>query len=126
MNKNDLVKCEDMRIHAERAIKFIGLYSLEEFLSDELTQAAIIRNIEVIGEAARKVSNSSRSRAPNILWTLIIGMRHVLAHDYGAVNLDRIYEAVKEHLPSLLENLQDLIDCLEKELGWDDKNIKNL
>ena len=119
--ERDLVKCEDMRIHAERALKFVGKHSLELFLKDELTQAAVIRCIEVIGEAARLVSEETRKRAPKIPWPLITGMRHVLAHDYGAVDLDRVYDVVAHQLPDLLVHLHELIMALEKDTGWKDE-----
>ena len=116
--ERDLVKCEDMRIHAERARQFLGTRSLEEFLADEMVQAAVIRCVEVIGEAARLISNDTRKRAPEIPWPLITGMRNVLAHDYGAVDLDKVYEVVTENLPELLAQLTGLIQALEKEIGW--------
>ena len=61
--ERDLVKCEDMRLHAERARQFLGSRSLDEFLGDEMAQAAVVRCIEVIGEAARLVSEDTRRRA---------------------------------------------------------------
>ncbi len=116
--ERDLVKCEDMRIHAERACRFVGGHSLDSFAKDELTQTAAIRCIEVIGEAARLVSEETRKRAPQIPWPLIIGMRHVLAHDYGTVDLDRVYDVVTHQLPNLLTHLQPLIKALEKDTNW--------
>jgi uncharacterized protein with HEPN domain len=82
--ERDLTKCEDMRLHAERALRFLGGRSLDEFCSDELLQAAVIRCVEVIGEAARLVSAEARERAPGIPWATIVGMRHILAHAYAA------------------------------------------
>lgn len=117
-HERDLVKCEDMRIHAERAREFLGARTLEDFLGDELVQAAVIRCIEVIGEAARLISQDTRARAPQIPWTLIVGMRHVLAHDYGTVVLDKVYEVVRLHLPDLLTRLTPLIESLENDVGW--------
>ncbi|TVQ50511.1 MAG: DUF86 domain-containing protein [Phycisphaerales bacterium] len=118
--ERDLVKCEDMRIHAERACEYLGDRTLEEFLDDHLIQAAVIRCVEVIGEAARLVSEDTRRRAPDIPWPLIVGMRHVLAHDYGTVVLDKVYEVVKSHLPELLMQLAPLIESLERDTGWQD------
>jgi uncharacterized protein with HEPN domain len=71
-----------MRLHAERAHRFAGALALAEFLDDELVQVATARCVEVIGEAARLVSEETRQRAPEIPWALITGMRNVLAHDY--------------------------------------------
>jgi len=116
--ERDLVKCEDMRIHAERARKFMGTRSLEEFLSDEMLQAAVIRCVEVVGEAARQVSEDTRRRATGIPWAQIVGMRNILAHDYGAVDLERVYSVVMEEMAELLEHVNKLISSLEQEVGW--------
>ncbi len=116
--ERDLVKCEDMRIYSERAVQYMGSSSLDEFLANDMAQSAIVRCIEVIGEAARLVSDDTRRLAPEIPWTLIVGMRHILAHDYGAVNLDKVYEVVKERLPELLKHLNRLIATLERETQW--------
>ena len=116
--ERDLVKCEDMRIYAERATKFVGARSLQEFLSDDLVQAAVIRCIEVVGEAARQISEDTRRRAPGIPWAQIVGMRNILAHDYGAVDLERVYTVVTRDLSDLLEHMHELISSLEEELGW--------
>ncbi len=61
--QRDLVKCEDMRIWAERARTFLASRSLEEFRADPMLQAAVVRCVEVIGEAARLVSEDTRRRA---------------------------------------------------------------
>ena len=116
--ERDLVKCEDMRLYAERAREFLGSRSLEEFAKDEMAQDAIVRCIEVIGEAARLVSEETRRRAPDIPWSLIVGMRNVLAHDYGTIDLERVYGVVTEQLPGLLTHLRVLIASLEQEVGW--------
>jgi uncharacterized protein with HEPN domain len=116
--KRDLVKCEDMRLHAERARRFLGTLSFEEFQADDMVQSAVVRCVEVIGEAARLVSEETRRRAPTIPWPLIVGMRHILAHDYGVVNLDKVYDVVTCHLGPLIADLEQLIRVLEPEVGW--------
>lgn len=116
--RRDLVKCEDMRLHAERACRFLGDRSPDQFQADELVQSAVVRCVEVIGEAARLVSEDARRRAPGIPWPLIVGMRHILAHDYGVVSLDRVYDVVIHHLEPLLAELAPLIRVLEAEAGW--------
>lgn len=116
--ERDLVKCEDMRLYAVRAREFLGSRSLDEFQADDLIQSAVIRCIEVIGEAARSVSDSTRNKAPGIPWSLVTGMRNILAHDYGAVNLDKVYNVVTEHLPRLIPHLEALIRDLERDVGW--------
>lgn len=117
--ERDLVKCEDMRIHAQRAREYLGTRTLEEFLDDDLIQAAVIRCVEVVGEAARLVSDDARRLAPEIPWPLIVGMHHVLAHDYGTVVLDKVFEVVTRHVPELLASLGPLIETLERDVGWE-------
>jgi uncharacterized protein with HEPN domain len=119
--RRDLVKCEDMRLHAERARRFLAARSLEEFLADDLVQSAVVRCVEVIGEAARLVSEDTRLLAPGIPWPLIVGMRHVLAHEYGVVNLEKVYDVATRHLQSLVVDLMPLIASLETQVGWLDE-----
>lgn len=116
----DLVKCEDTRLHADRARLHLGSRSLPEFLSDQLVQDAVIRCLEVIGEAARQVSEPTRLKAQDVPWGLIIGMRNLLAHDYGQVDLEQVYRVVRAHVPDLLQHLGLLIAELERDTGWQD------
>jgi len=118
--ERDLVKCEDMRIHAQRARRFLASRSLEEFLADEMAQDAVIRCVEVVGEAARLVSQDTRKRSTGIPWALVVGMRNVLAHEYGTVDLEKVYDVVTHDLPELLTQIPELIAELEKEVGWQD------
>ena len=118
--ERDLVKCEDMRLYAERAIQYAGPLSLTEFMANDLVQAAVVRCVEVIGEAARLVSDGARRRCLSIPWPLIVGTRNIVAHNYGAVDLDRVYRIVKEDLPNLIKNLDPLIKELERETHWTD------
>lgn len=121
-HERDLTKCEDMRLNAERVRRFLGARTLAELQTDELLQAAVIRSVEVIGEAARLVSEETRCRAPEIPWTKMIGMRNVLIHDYGAVDLEKVYTVAHDHVPLLLDQLSTLIALLERDVGWTDKD----
>jgi len=118
--ERDLVKCEDMRLYAERAQKFLGSRSFEEFKNDQLVQDAIIRCVEVIGEAARSVSEETQNRSPDIPWPLITGMRNILAHEYGTVDLEEVYDVVDQKIPELLTHLRPLIEELEQEVNWEE------
>jgi uncharacterized protein with HEPN domain len=119
--ERDLVKCEDMRLYAERAVQYMGSRSLEEFLAADMVQAAVVRCVEVVGEAARLVGQDTRRRSPDIPWETIVGTRHILAHHYGLVNMDKVYSIVTGHLPALLDRLRPLIRDLEREVGWTDR-----
>jgi uncharacterized protein with HEPN domain len=84
-----------------------------EFLRDTRTQDAVIRNFEIIGEAAKRVSEQSRQRAPGIPWTRIAGFRDVLIHQYEGVDLEQVWLRVEQDLPALETALLDLVRQLE-------------
>lgn len=100
--RRDLVKCEDMRLFAERAIQYVGDMNQSAFEADEIVQAAVVHSVSTIGEAARRVSRETQSVADNIQWSDIIGMRHVLIHDYARIDAARVYEVVKMDLPKIV------------------------
>ncbi len=84
------------------------------FRRDELIQTWMVRNIEVIGEAARAVSRDLRDRHPEVPWSSIVGMRHVLVHEYFEIDLDIVWRVVSEDLPRLKDSIQSIMAELRK------------
>lgn len=82
----------------ERATSGVDLTG---FLANQDLQAAVERYIEVIGEAAGKLSQHTRDLAPDVPWSQVIGARNVIVHGYAEIVPDRIWDIVKSHLPSL-------------------------
>ncbi|MBK9125442.1 MAG: DUF86 domain-containing protein [Chloroflexi bacterium] len=83
----------------------------DRFLSDEKTQDAVIRNYEIIGEVAKRLSSAVRDSAPEIDWKQLIGFRDFLAHNYDEIIIDFVWEAVAD-LPDLRERIEKLIQSL--------------
>ena len=79
------------------------------FEADELLQNWFVRYLQIIGEAARALPEDIRNRAPEVAWHKIIGMRHVLVHDYFATDTDVVWDAVERDLPVLKKQLQGLL-----------------
>jgi len=106
---NDLALLLDMSLAASDARSFTeGLDELV-FLSSRLHQNAVIRSLEIIGEAAGKISPEFRAAHPEIPWREIIGTRHRLIHGYGEVRLDIVWAVVQDDLPPLIATLRPLI-----------------
>ncbi len=95
---------------AEAVVKFAAGKTREDFGDDQMLAFAVIRALEVIGEAATKVSGDLREELPGVPWANIVGMRNWLIHAYHDVNLDIVWRTVQEELPPLVKALRAAID----------------
>ena len=93
-------------LEAARAIqRFTTGVSLEAFKANEEKYEAVNRKLEIIGEAARRLSSVARDQFPEIPWNLLTGMRNILIHDYDDVDLDIVWDTVQRDLPPLVIRL---------------------
>ncbi len=99
----------DMREAAQEVLDFIRAANYARFASDKMLRYAVERQIHVIGEAAKRVSHTFRESHPEIPWKGIIGLRNVLAHEYGEVLVERTWRVATERLPELVRVLEPLI-----------------
>lgn len=106
----DDVLLRDMLDHARRANDAIAARSRADLETDPVLAAALERFIEVIGEAASKVSASTRESAPEIPWHQVIGMRNRLVHGYASVDHDIVWDVVSADLPALTGALERLLE----------------
>jgi len=108
--EKDLAYLWDMREAANNAASLADHIDLETLLDDIRTRYAIERALEIIGEAARRVSQQTMNAHPEIPWSGIIGFRNVLAHEYGAIDYQRLYTVLNEGVPELIVNLENILD----------------
>lgn len=99
----------DMLLAARDAKTFIEGLDEATFLSSRLHQNAVIRSLEVLGEAAGRVSAVTRAEHPDIPWREITGMRHRLIHGYGEVRLDLVWAVLQDRLGPLITILAALV-----------------
>lgn len=108
LSERDTALVEDMLVHARLISAFVEGISVDQYLADRKTQLAVERLIEIIGEAARGMSKAFRDSEPDIPWRGIIGQRNVLAHEYGEVKQERIWNVASREIPILIRHLERL------------------
>jgi len=89
---------------------FMHGMTLDQFIADTKTAYAVIRALEIIGEAAKKIPEEIKTQFPKIPWRQMAGMRDKLLHEYFGVDIRVVWRTVKEDLPRLKANLKPLID----------------
>ncbi|WP_158807240.1 DUF86 domain-containing protein [Beijerinckia sp. L45] len=99
----------DIVMAASDARAFVRNLDFEAFLNSRLHQNAVIRSLEVIGEAAGKLTAEFKDIHPSLPWRDMINMRHRLIHAYGDVSLDVVWDIIQNDLPSLIATLKPLI-----------------
>ena len=113
-DKRDAAYLWDMREAARDCIEFVKAATYDEFCADRMMHSAVERRLEILGEAAGRVSEGFQLSHPGIPWKEIKAIRVVLAHRYGDVNLHELWQAVQRDLPDLLPKLDVLIPSVEK------------
>lgn len=108
-DRHDAALLLDMLEHARRASFYVQGRSIEDYSRDSMLRDAVERVIQIIGEAAAKVSQTFRDGHPEIPWRPIIAQRHVIVHDYGKIDNDKIWRVATTYLPQLIELLAPLI-----------------
>jgi uncharacterized protein with HEPN domain len=107
--EHDLAYLWDMREAASDIVSFVKGVKYAGFIQNRLIRFAVERQLLVIGEAANHISLKFREVHPEIPWQQMIGLRNVLAHEYGEIKVDRIWNAATVSVPELLQKIQLLV-----------------
>ena len=83
-------------------------YSFESFVEDHIRRIAVVKWLEIIGEAASHVSQEARKMNAHIEWSKMIGLRHIVVHEYFGINYEVIWEAATVHVPELKRKLESI------------------
>ncbi len=99
----------DMLLASRKILRYCQGVAWDEFERQEVLQDAVLRLIQIIGEAAWKLSPEYRDSHPDIPWQEIIGMRHRLVHEYFHIDLERVWDVIQNDIPGLISLLEPLV-----------------
>ena len=100
----------DISEAVKRTTFYVDNVTYEKFLDDIKTQDAVVRNIEIIGEAVKNISKKIKDKYVIIPWKSLTGMRDKLIHHYFGVNIDIVWHVVKEELPKIIFQIDKIIE----------------
>ncbi len=105
MKLQDKTYLLDMFESAKTALDYASGLDWETFIKDIRSQDAIVRRLEIIGEAANRISEATKDAIPDIPWRAVTGMRNLVIHEYDAIDLAIVWDTVQDDLPSLVQSL---------------------
>ena len=110
MHRGHKLYLEDILTSINKIQNYIGDTSYEALLVDEMKLDAIVRNFEIIGEAASHIPAEIRDKYPFVEWRKISDLRNVLAHEYFGINYKIMWDIIKNKLPKLLQDIKTTIE----------------
>lgn len=105
----DPFRLQHMSIAAHKVMKYMEGKSISDLETNEILFFAVVKNIEIFGEAAYKLTKEFRDSHPELPWNKIIGMRHVLVHDYYQISPEEVYKVYSKDLPRVLPILDSYL-----------------
>jgi uncharacterized protein with HEPN domain len=106
MRRNYLFYIQDILTSIDNIQSYVGQLSYQELINERMRLDAIIRNFEIIGEAASRIPHEIRGNNPSIEWRKISDFRNVLAHEYFGIDYEIMWEIIDKKLPDLKRSIQ--------------------
>jgi len=113
--ENDLAFLWDIKTAAKDIIDFTQNIIYNDFENSKMTRYAVERQLLVIGEAAKRVSQQTKDMAPQVPWSKIIGLRNIIAHEYGEILTERVWVVAVKNVPELYDETEKLLKTIDKE-----------
>jgi uncharacterized protein with HEPN domain len=110
--RNPQLLLEDILEALNAVLEYTAGYNYDLFLKDRKTRDAVLRNIQIIGEAANRIPKNIKEQYSEIDWQRIIKSRHIIVHDYAGVDYEIVWRIIEVHLPSLRIDIQTVLNKL--------------
>jgi len=114
MTRDPQLYLEDILESSKRIQQYIANMTYEEFSSNNMAVDAVIRNFEIIGEAAARISDDIKSVYPQVPWYEMKGMRNIVAHEYFSVDLKIVWKTAQQSIPVLMTMIKKVINDIKK------------
>ena len=109
MSRDEGLYLEDIQKACQLVANFTENVSYKEFLLDDRTYHATVRNLEIIGEAVKHISKETRAHYPSLKWRKIAGFRDILAHEYFGVSNEIVWDVIENEIPTLIKQITQII-----------------
>jgi Uncharacterized conserved protein len=109
---------EDVLESIEKIRRYVDKASFDEFLENEMLIDAVVRNLEIIGEAAAHVTPETRIKYPDVEWKKVVGLRNILIHNYSGVDLEIVWDIIKNRLDPLEAKVRQALN--EEETDYEE------
>jgi len=113
MKRNHKLFVKDILECLEKIDEFLGSMDFEQFREDDKTKSAVVRKLEIIGEAAKNIPKQIRQKYRELPWTDMAGMRDKIAHFYFGIDYSIVWEVIKEKLPEIKPVIQKMLEEIE-------------
>jgi uncharacterized protein with HEPN domain len=109
MSRDETLYLDDIQESCEKVLRFTKGMTYKDFVHDDLHFDAVLRNLEIIGEAVKNISEQTRQNYPDVKWRKIAGFRDIVAHEYFGVNEETVWDIVENEIPNLLEIVKAIL-----------------
>ncbi len=109
MRRDYKLYLQDVLSAIEKIERYVGELSFEEFAKDDKTTDAVVRNLEIIGEAPKRMPSEIKGKYSSVEWKKIAGLRDILIHAYFGVDLEIVWDVVKNKLPDIKKKMAEII-----------------